>query len=49
MQKKLNSNLLRGEKWGEKGFGRLARNKNNHCGIGKKIKLKNLITIVYLL
>lgn len=24
-----------GTKWGESGYGRIARNRNNHCGIGK--------------
>ncbi len=31
-----NSKYKRGTSWGESGFGKLARNKNNHCGIGKK-------------
>lgn len=26
--------LKRGKSWGEDGYGRIARNRNNHCGIG---------------
>lgn len=30
--------LNRGTKWGENGYGKIARNRENHCGIGKAFK-----------